>query len=178
MELNIMKKKRGWFNYLADSIIGVLLIVSVVAIINGVAGNNAKSSVDNVVVTSPLTDYSGDNAPSSIKDEKPGGSESTYTDVDSEYANETEVGISQQDTDDGVEHDSNKSDNVKSNINGPDKNQSNNANQDSTDAVTTEPVEQNWQTGHSISEEEKSDIPLSEKEDDGQEIEISFDEFR
>ena len=174
-----MKKKRGWLDYLADSIVGVLLIVSVVAVINGVAGDNAKSSIDNVVVKSPLTDYSGDNAPSSIKGEEIlGGSESTYTEVDSEYANKTEVGISQQDTDDGAEHDSNKSDNVKSNINGPDKNQSNNANQDSTDAVHTEPVEQNRQTEHSISEEEKSDIPLSEKEDDGQEIEISFDEFQ
>lgn len=174
-----MKKKRGWLNYLADSIVGVLLIVSVVAIINGVAGNSAKSSIDNVVVTSPLINYSGDNAPSSIQGEEIlGGSESTYTEVDNEYANKMEVGISQKDTDDGVEHDSNKSDNVKSNSNEPDKNQPNNANQNSTDAVHTEPVEQNWQTGHSISEEEKSDIPLSEKEDDGQEIEISFDEFR
>lgn len=98
----------------------------------------------------------------------PGGSESTYTDVDSEYANQMETGILQQDTDDGVkpdskEHDSNASDNIKS---------------DSTDAVNTEPVEQNRQTEHSISEEEKSDVPLSEKEADGQEIEISFDEFQ
>lgn len=90
MELNIMKKKRGWFNYLVDFVIEMLLIVSVVAVINGVAGGNAKSSTDNVVVTSPLADYSGDNAPYSIKEngEQPGGSESTYTDAGSEYSNE------------------------------------------------------------------------------------------
>lgn len=165
-----MKKKRGWFNYLADSVIGVILIISVVAVINGVAGDNAKSSTDNVVVTSPLADYSGDNAPYSIKEggEQPGGSESTYTDVGSEYSNEMEAGISQPNMDDGVKPDSKELD----------SNVSDNIKPDSTDAVNSETEGHNSQTEYHISEEKKSEGSLSEKRADGQEIEISFDEFQ
>lgn len=165
-----MKKKRGWFNYLADSVIGVILIVSVVAVINGVAGDNAKSSNNNVVATSPLADYSGDNAPYSIIEggEQPGGSESTYTDVGSKYSNETEAGISQPDVDDGVKPDSKELD----------SNVSDNIKPDSTEAVNSETEEHSSQTEYPVSEEKKSEVPLSEKKADGQEIEISFDEFQ
>lgn len=165
-----MKKKRGWFSYLVYSVIGVLIIVSMAAVINVVAGDNDKSSIDSVVVTSPLADYSGDNSPSSIKEgvEQQGGSESTYTDVGGEYSNETEVGISQTDVDDGVKSDSKE----------PDSNASDNIKPDSTDAVNSETEEHNSQTEYPVLAEKKPEVPLSEKEVAGQEIEISFDEFQ
>lgn len=126
-------------------------------------------SNDNVVVISLLADYSGDNAPYSVKGEElPDGSESANTDVDSEYSNQMETGISQPNVDDGVkpdrkELDSNVLDNIKP---------------DSTDEANLEPEQHSSQTEYPVLAEKKREVPLSEKEVDGQEIEISFDEFQ
>lgn len=126
-------------------------------------------SNDNVVVTSPLADYFGDNAPYSVKGEElPDGSESAYTDVDSEYSNQMEAGISQPNVDDGVKPDSKELDsNVLDNIK-----------PDSTDEANLEPEQHSSQTEYPVLAEKKPEVPLSEKEVDGQEIEISFDEFQ
>lgn len=126
-------------------------------------------SNDNVVVTSPLADYSGDNAPYSVKGEElPDGSKSAYTDVDSEYSNQMETGISQPNVDDGVKPDSKELD----------SNVSDNIKPDSTDEANLEPEQHSSQTEYPVLAEKKPEVPLSEKEVDGQEIEISFDEFQ
>ena len=117
-------------------------------------------SNNNVVVTSPLADYFGDNAPYSVKGEElPDGSESAYTDVDSEYSNQMETGISQPNVDDCVKPDSKELD---SNV---------------SDEANIEPEQHSSQTEYPVLAEKKPEVPLSEKEVDGQEIEISFDEF-
>lgn len=127
-------------------------------------------SNNNVVVTSPLADYSGIMHRIQLRVKNSQMEVKVHIQMlIVNISNQMETGIfTAQNVDDGVKPDSKELDsNVLDNIK-----------PDSTDEANLEPEQHSSQTEYPVLAEKKPEVPLSEKEVDGQEIEISFDEFQ